>query len=182
MTIGENVLSGLKLAQIKVENKDELLESCLVRAGLWNEVKDRLGAHGGSLSGGQQQRLCIARALAVSPQVLLMDEPFGALDAQTRAILQVVLIQIWEQEKKSVIYVTHSFDEAVFLSDRVVVMTARPGQIKSTYTIDLPRPRDTSIRSSAIFHRLSDAIRADLFEEVDKSRLMEWGALNANKA
>ena len=73
MTIGENVLSGLKLAQLKVENKDELLESCLVRAGLWNEVKDRLNAHGGSLSGGQQQRLCIARALAVSPQVLLMD-------------------------------------------------------------------------------------------------------------
>ena len=80
MTIGENVLSGLKLAQIKVTKKDDLLEECLELAGLWNEVKDRLDAFGGSLSGGQQQRLCIARSLAVRPEVLLMDEPCSALD------------------------------------------------------------------------------------------------------
>jgi phosphate transport system ATP-binding protein len=115
MTIGENVLSGLKLAQIKVENKDELLESCLVRAGLWNEVKDRLGAHGGSLSGGQQQRLCIARALAVSPQVLLMDEPCSALDPGSTLRIEDTIREL--SDSMTIIIVTHNMQQAARVSD-----------------------------------------------------------------
>ena len=115
MTIGENVLSGLKLAQIKVENKEELLESCLVRAGLWNEVKDRLGAHGGSLSGGQQQRLCIARALAVSPQVLLMDEPCSALDPGSTLRIEDTIREL--SDSMTIIIVTHNMQQAARVSD-----------------------------------------------------------------
>ncbi|CAB4335571.1 unannotated protein [freshwater metagenome] len=115
MTIGENVLSGLKLAQIKVENRDELLESCLVRAGLWNEVKDRLGAHGGSLSGGQQQRLCIARALAVSPQVLLMDEPCSALDPGSTLRIEDTIREL--SDSMTIIIVTHNMQQAARVSD-----------------------------------------------------------------
>jgi phosphate transport system ATP-binding protein len=115
MTIGENVLSGLKLAQIKVANKDELLESCLVRAGLWNEVKDRLDAHGGSLSGGQQQRLCIARALAVSPQVLLMDEPCSALDPGSTLRIEETIREL--SDSMTIIIVTHNMQQAARVSD-----------------------------------------------------------------
>jgi phosphate transport system ATP-binding protein len=115
MTIGENVLSGLKLAQIKVADKDELLESCLVRAGLWNEVKDRLDAHGGSLSGGQQQRLCIARALAVSPQVLLMDEPCSALDPGSTLRIEDTIREL--SASMTIIIVTHNMQQAARVSD-----------------------------------------------------------------
>ena len=115
MTIGENVLSGLKLAQLKVDNKDELLESCLVRAGLWNEVKDRLNTHGGSLSGGQQQRLCIARALAVSPQVLLMDEPCSALDPGSTLRIEETIREL--SDSMTIVIVTHNMQQATRVSD-----------------------------------------------------------------
>jgi phosphate transport system ATP-binding protein len=115
MTIGENVLSGLKLAQLKVDNKDDLLEECLERAGLWKEVKDRLGAHGGSLSGGQQQRLCIARALAVKPQVLLMDEPCSALDPGSTLRIEETIRHL--SETMTVVIVTHNMQQAARVSD-----------------------------------------------------------------
>ena len=115
MTIGENVLSGLKLAQLKVDNKQELLESCLVRAGLWNEVKDRLDAHGGSLSGGQQQRLCIARSLAVSPQVLLMDEPCSALYPGSTLRIEETIREL--SDSMTIVIVTHNMQQAARVSD-----------------------------------------------------------------
>jgi phosphate transport system ATP-binding protein len=115
MTIGENVLSGLKLAQLKKSNTDELLESCLVSAGLWNEVKDRLGEHGGSLSGGQQQRLCIARALAVQPQVLLMDEPCSALDPGSTFRIEETISEL--AKTMTIVIVTHNMQQAARVSD-----------------------------------------------------------------
>ena len=115
MTIKENVLSGLKLAQIKIENADELLESCLRRAGLWDEVKDRLNEYGGALSGGQQQRLCIARSLAVNPQVLLMDEPCSALDPGSTLRIEETIREL--SASMSIVIVTHNMQQAARVSD-----------------------------------------------------------------
>ncbi|NQW65527.1 MAG: phosphate ABC transporter ATP-binding protein [Actinobacteria bacterium] len=115
MTIGENVLSGLKLAQLKRSNKEDLMEECLVRAGLWNEVKDRLNAQGGSLSGGQQQRLCIARSLAVKPDVLLMDEPCSALDPGSTLRIEETIREL--SKTMTIIIVTHNMQQAARISD-----------------------------------------------------------------
>jgi len=115
MTIKENVLSGLKLSQIKIQNSDELLESCLRRAGLWDEVKDRLNEYGGSLSGGQQQRLCIARSLAVNPQVLLMDEPCSALDPGSTLRIEETIREL--ADTMSIVIVTHNMQQAARVSD-----------------------------------------------------------------
>jgi phosphate transport system ATP-binding protein len=115
MTITENVLAGLKLAQLKTQNKDELLEECLERAGLWSEVKDRLSAYGGSLSGGQQQRLCIARALAVRPEVLLMDEPCSALDPGSTLKIEETISHL--SSSMTIIIVTHNMQQAARVSD-----------------------------------------------------------------
>lgn len=115
MTIRENVLSGLKLAQIKINNADELLEDCLVRAGLWSEVKDRLDQYGGTLSGGQQQRLCIARSLAVKPQVLLMDEPCSALDPGSTLRIEETIRDL--SKTMTIVIVTHNMQQAARVSD-----------------------------------------------------------------
>ena len=115
MTIRENVLSGLKLSQIKIDSPDELLESCLKRAGLWDEVKDRLSEYGGALSGGQQQRLCIARSLAVNPQVLLMDEPCSALDPGSTLRIEETIREL--SQSMCIIIVTHNMQQAARVSD-----------------------------------------------------------------
>jgi NitT/TauT family transport system ATP-binding protein len=110
------------------------------------------------LSGGMQQRANLARALTVDPEILLMDEPFAALDAQTRELMQVELIRIWSQARKTVLFITHQIDEAIFLSDRVLVMSARPGRILADIPIDLPRPRDLDIKRTPAFAAYEDQI------------------------
>jgi NitT/TauT family transport system ATP-binding protein len=118
------------------------------------------------LSGGMKQRVGLARALATEPEVLLMDEPFAALDAQTRDLMQTELLQIWERSKKTVLFVTHSIEEAAYLSDRVIVMTARPGRTKDLIRIDLPRPRDYEMRLTPKFNEIKLRIWEVLREEL----------------
>lgn len=147
MTIGENVLSGIKLAQLKVSNKDDLMQECLERAGLWKEVKDRLGAHGGSLSGGQQQRLCIARALAVKPQVLLMDEPCSALDPGSTLRIEETIRHL--SETMTIVIVTHNMQQAARVSDYTAFFLSDngPGEMieyaKTTEIFSRPQDKRT---------------------------------------
>ena len=118
------------------------------------------------LSGGMRQRANLARALTIDPDVLLMDEPFASLDAQTREIMQAELLRIWRSNRKTVLFVTHQIDEAVYLADRVVVMTSRPGQVKAVLDVDIPRPRDLSVKRTPRFLELVDAIWKMIEEEV----------------
>ena len=121
------------------------------------------------LSGGMQQRASIVRALSFDPDVLLMDEPFGALDAQTRLLMQELLIRVWESHRLTVLFVTHDVDEAVFISDRVVVMTNRPGTVKEEVTVDLPRPRAFELQATQEFLALRSRVLASIREETLRS-------------
>jgi NitT/TauT family transport system ATP-binding protein len=160
-TVLENVEFGLEVAGMK---KDERRAKC-------REIINIVGLHGfeeshpKALSGGMNQRVAISRALAMDPVVLLMDEPFGALDQQTRQYLGLELLKIWERTKKTVIFVTHDINEAVFLSDRVMVMTNRPSTIKEMVKIDIERPRDASTITTKKFHDYSDYLWTLLKEE-----------------
>jgi NitT/TauT family transport system ATP-binding protein len=118
------------------------------------------------LSGGMRQRANLARALTIDPDILLMDEPFAALDAQTREIMQSELLRIWRSNQKTVMFVTHQIDEAVYLADRVVVMTSRPGQVKAILDVEIQRPRDLSVKRTPAFLELVDEIWKMIEEEV----------------
>ena len=118
-----------------------------------------------ALSGGMKQRVAIARAYAVKPEVLLMDEPFGALDAQTRTQLQTELLKTWESERKTCFFITHDVDEAIILAQRVIVMSARPGRIKDIVDIDIPYPRDQETKMSPRFMELKNHIWSQVYQE-----------------
>jgi NitT/TauT family transport system ATP-binding protein len=122
------------------------------------------------LSGGMQQRVNLARALVVDPQILLMDEPFASLDAQTRELMQEELLQIWLQARKTVLFVTHQIDEAIYLSDRVVVFSGRPGSVKEIIPVEIERPRPLGVKRDARFHAIEDRIWSLIEEDVKADR------------
>ena len=126
------------------------------------------------LSGGMQQRTALARALANNPKILLLDEPFGALDNQTRALMQELLLGIWETDRKTVLFVTHDIDEAIFMANRVAVMSARPGRIKATLEIDLPHPRHYTMKTAPEFSRYKAQITEEI--RVESIKAVEMGA------
>ncbi|EKF20454.1 ABC transporter ATP-binding protein [Nitratireductor pacificus] len=151
MTVLDNAAFGLKMRGETKAARHAKARNLLETVGL----ADFANAYPGELSGGMQQRVGLARALAVSPNVLLMDEPFSAIDAQTRLILQTELLDVWSQTDLSVLFITHAMDEAVFLSDRVVIMGARPGHVTDVIDIDLPRPRTEETRRDPRFVELT---------------------------
>ncbi len=158
----ENIEVGLDIRKIPKRERRETAEQFLHLVGLAGFGQ----RYPHELSGGMRQRVAIARSLAYSPSLLLMDEPFAALDAQTREILQSELLRIWEQRKTTIVFITHSLDEAIYLSDRIAVMTHRPGRIKSVLDIALPRPRPAEIRHAPAFVQLREQAWDVLRDEV----------------
>jgi ABC-type nitrate/sulfonate/bicarbonate transport system ATPase subunit len=165
LRVEDNVAFGLRIARRPAPEIRERVGGLLERVGL-TAFRRRYPAE---LSGGMRQRVALARVLALESDVLLMDEPFGALDAQTRGLMQEFLTGIWERDRRTVLFVTHDLDEAVFLADRVLVMTARPGRIKRELTVDLPRPRAPDIMAAPRFHALRDEIRSLVRDEAIKT-------------
>lgn len=150
-SVKKNIELGLEAKNISQEERSKIAEKYIDIVGLSKFSKH----HPGELSGGMQQRVAIARALAVDPEILFMDEPFGALDAMTRMTMQDEISTIWEQKKKTIIFVTHDIEEAVFLADRIIIMTPGPGKIKSIIHVPIRRKRD---RTSEEFLKIRDQV------------------------
>ena len=161
LTVRANIEFGLKLAKMPAKERrrvsDRLIE--LVRLDGFAEAYPK------ALSGGMRQRVAIARALANNPRVLLMDEPFGALDAQTRALMQELLLDVWNRDGRTVIFVTHDIDEAIFLADRVLIMSHRPGRIRLELPVPLPRPRGYAMLATPEFGELKRQVLDVIHEE-----------------
>ncbi len=164
-TVMDNVAFGLEMRDVPEREREEVAGYYVHKVGLTEFAY----SYPPQLSGGMKQRVAIARALAADPEILLMDEPFGALDAQTRNVMQEELVRVWEEERKTVVYITHSIEEAIFLGDRVVIMTARPGTNKREFSIPFDRPRSLEIHRSKRFGELYYEIWQVLFEEVQRS-------------
>lgn len=157
----DNVLLPIEIYRLDRQEYDEKARRLLGTAGL----ADFLRKYPFELSGGMQQRVALCRALVAEPSLLLMDEPFGALDMLTRQKMGFELLRLWEQWKSTVLFVTHDVDEAVMLSDKVLVMSARPGRILGAFTVDLPRPRQIFAKDTPEFIHFSSRIRRCLWEE-----------------
>ncbi|HSI59334.1 MAG TPA: ABC transporter ATP-binding protein [Ideonella sp.] len=158
LTVRDNVCFGLRERGLPRAQQLEIAQAFIHKVGLAGFEHH----HPRQLSGGMQQRTALARALANGPRMLLMDEPFGALDHQTRELMQELLLGIWEAERTTVLFVTHDIDEAVFMGSRVVVMSARPGRIKLDRPVALPHPRHYSVKTTPVFAEL----KAELMEQV----------------
>ena len=165
LTVQDNVEFGLRIAGIPAAQRRETARRFIAQVGL--NGFERL--YPKQLSGGMMQRVALARALANDPAILLMDEPFGALDSQTRSLMQELLLDIWQASHKTVLFITHDIDESILLGDRVYVMTARPGRIKEMVQIELPRPRTVDMLTSDAFMAIKRRIMHLIHDEAMRS-------------
>lgn len=170
MTVLQNAGFGLEMAGVPSARRNELVRSFLQKVGL-AAFEDYYPSQ---LSGGMRQRVSLVRAFVNNPEVLLMDEPFAALDAQNKIMLQRELVQIWEENKKSVIYITHSIDEAIFLGDRIAIMGSAPGRILEIIDVPFPRPRDTfDIQAEPGYSEMAHHIWSMLESDIRKAQQLE---------
>jgi ABC-type nitrate/sulfonate/bicarbonate transport system ATPase subunit len=164
LTVTDNIAFGLRERRVSEAERTRIAGDWCARVGLKGFERH----YPKQLSGGMQQRTAIARVLANDPKIMLLDEPFGALDNQTRALMQETLLDIWQRDTKTVLFVTHDIEEAIFLASRVVVMSARPGRIKADVRVDLPYPRHYTLKTSPEF----SALKAYLTEEIRAEALL----------
>ena len=168
LTVRKNIEFGLSLKGMEAARRRQIVDHYLEIIGL----APFANAFPKNLSGGMKQRVAIARALANDPDILLMDEPFGALDAQTRLVMQELLLKVWEETRKTIIFVTHDVEEAIFLGDTVYIMTARPGRLKARLPVPLDRPRSFEVKNSRLFLELKTRILEQIREESLKAATM----------
>jgi len=169
LTVRENICFGLREKNMPAQQQQEIAGRFIDEVGLAGFESH----YPKQLSGGMQQRVALARALANDPKILLLDEPFGALDNQTRALMQELLLSIWELHKKTVLFVTHDIDEAIFMANRCVVFSARPGRIKNELAIDLPYPRHYTVKTTQRFSELKAVVTEDIRAETLRTVEME---------